>query len=71
VKRGTAYTGMQVVKQSRNVGYGTVIAGRAIISKTGVVAHGSRPPGREPRVPIRGAQKKEVRDHHVAVNKAM
>eukprot|EP00978_Attheya_sp_CCMP212_P007182 scaffold16717_cov53-Attheya_sp.AAC.5 len=71
VKRGTAYTGMQVVKQSRNVGYGTVIAGRAIISKTGVVAHGSRPPGREPRAPIRGAQKKGVRDHHVAVNKAM
>ena len=66
VKTGTTMTGKQVVKQGKKVGKGTVIAGRAIISKSNVHLH--RPPGREPRKRV---IKQIGKDHHVAVNKAI
>jgi len=73
VKTGTAMTGKQVYRQGRKVGKGTVYAskaaGRAITSvPTPATLH--MPPRREPRKRA-NLRRGTVKDHHIAINKAV
>lgn len=74
MKSGTAITGKQVYKQGKKVGKGTVFAGRAAgRAITSVPAPSSlhKPPRREPRKITSRPRRGTVKDHHVAVNKAV
>ena len=74
MKSGTAITGKQVYKQGKKVGKGTVFAGRAAgRAITSVPAPTSlhKPPRREPRKITSRPRRGTVKDHHVAVNKAV
>ena len=74
MKSGTAITGKQVYKQGKKVGKGTVSAGRAAgRAITSVPAPTSlhKPPRREPRKITSRPRRGTVKDHHVAVNKAV
>jgi len=74
MKSGTAITGKQVYKQGRKVGKGTVSAGKAAgraITSVPAPTTLHKPPRREPRKRTSRPRGGTVKDHHVAVNKAV
>ena len=74
MKSGTAITGKQVYKQGRKVGKGTVSAGKAAgraITSVPAPTTLHKPPRREPRKRTSRPRGGAVKDHHVAVNKAV
>lgn len=75
MKAGTSMTGKKVVKQGKRVGKRTVITGKAFISPISGVRP-KKPPLGEPKSKVksterRASRRRKVRDHHVAVKRAV